>query len=284
LFTATENALVQDGPLATINTGSRSRILKYNLTTGQPEQEFLYLTDPVAAPAVPETGFNTNGLVELLALDNRGTFLALERSFSAGAPGTGNTIKLYEVKLNGASDISDINSLNAININTVIPVEKRLVLNFDSLGLPTGLDNVEGMTLGPVLPNGQQSLVLVSDNNFSATQFTQILALGLDLENEIPRRSQSLDILTAGGTIAGAVPGNHNIDPAFITEFSTVSGLMGFDTEQNFAIAPTAISIPGVGPLSQPSRQIAAEQNVSLSLPSAFGTGYFESRSNSGLV
>jgi hypothetical protein len=266
---------VQDGPLATINTGSRSRILKYNLTTGQPEQEFLYLTDPVAAPAVPETGFNTNGLVELLALDNRGTFLALERSFSAGAPGTGNTIKLYEVRLNGASDISGINSLNAININTVRPVEKRLVLNFDILGLPTGLDNVEGMTLGPVLPNGQQSLVLVSDNNFSATQFTQILAFGLALENEIPRRSQSLDILTAGGTIPGAVPGEDNIDSAFITELRTVSGLMGFNTEQNLALGSTAISLPGVGALSQPDRQIAAEQNVSLSLPSAFGIGSF---------
>ena len=263
LFTATENALVQDGPLATINTGSRSRILKYNLTTGQPEQEFLYLTDPVAVPAVPETGFNTNGLVELLALDNRGTFLALERSFSAGAPGTGNTIKLYEVRLNEASDISDINSLNAININTVRPVEKRLVLNFDSLGLPTGLDNVEGMTLGPVLPNGQQSLVLVSDNNFSATQFTQILAFGLALENEIPRESQSLDILTAGGTIAEAVPGNDRIDSAFITELRTVSGLMGFDTKQNFGIGLTAISLLGVGALSQPGSQIAAEQNVS---------------------
>jgi 3-phytase len=221
LFTATENALVQDGPLATINTGSRSRILKYNLTTGQPEQEFLYITDPVAVPSVPETAFNTNGLVELLALDNRGTFLALERSFSTGAPGTGNTIKLYEVRLNGASDISAINSLNAININTVKPVEKRLVLNFDSLGLPTGLDNVEGMTLGPVLPNGQQSLVLVSDNNFSATQFTQILAFGLALENVAPRRSQSLDdILTDGGAIDSAMSGDNTI-----ADFRTVVDL-----------------------------------------------------------
>ena len=275
LFTATENALVQDGPIATTNTGSRSRILKYNLTTGQPEQEFLYVTDPVAVPAVPETGFNTNGLVELLALDNRGTFLALERSFSTGAPGTGNTIKLYEVRLNGASDISGINSLNAININTVRPVEKRLVLNFDTLGLPTGLDNVEGMTLGPVLPNGQQSLVLVSDNNFSATQFTQILALGLTLENETPRRAQSLDILTAGGKIAGAVPEDDNIDKAFITECRTVSGLVGFDTEQNLAIGSTAVNIPGASTLSQPGSQIAAEQNVSLSLCPAFGMGYF---------
>lgn len=275
LFTATENALVQDGPLATINTGSRSRILKYNLTTGQPEQEFLYLTDPVALPAVPETAFSTNGLVELLALDNRGTFLALERSFSTGAPGTGNTIKLYEVRLNGASDISGINSLNAININNIKPVEKRLVLNFDSLRLPTGLDNVEGMTLGPVLPNGQQSLVLVSDNNFSATQFTQILAFGLALETEIPRRSQSLDIVTDGGAIDSAVSASNisieNSDSsAFITDFRTVSGLMGFDTEQNYAINPTAINLTGVGAVTQPGIQIAAKQNVSLSLPSAF--------------
>jgi 3-phytase len=115
----------------------------------------------------------------------------------------------------------------------------------------------------------------VSDNNFSATQFTQILAFGLALENEIPRRSQSLDILTAGGTIARSVPGNDNIDSAFITEFRTVSELMELDTEQNFAINPTAISLPGVGALSQPGRQIAAEQNVSLSLPSAFGMGSF---------
>ncbi|WP_341738888.1 esterase-like activity of phytase family protein [Microcoleus sp. CAWBG640] len=278
LFTATENALVQDGPLATINTGSRSRILKYNLTTGQPEQEFLYLTDPVALPAVPETAFSTNGLVELLALDNRGTFLALERSFSTGAPGTGNTIKLYEVRLNGASDISSINSLNAININTVKPVEKRLVLNFDSLRLPTGLDNVEGMTLGPVLPNGQQSLVLVSDNNFSATQFTQILAFGLALDNETPRRAQSLDIVTDGGAIIDSAVSASNIsieNSAFITDFRTVSGLMGFDTEQNYAIDPTAINLTGIGAVTQPGIQISAKQKVSLSLPSAFGMGSF---------
>lgn len=261
LFTATENALVQDGPIATINNGSRSRILKYNLTTGQPEQEFLYLTDPVALPAVPETAFSTNGLVELLALDNRGTFLALERSFSAGAPGTGNTIKLYEVRLDGASDISGINSLNAVNINTVKPVDKRLVLNFDSLGLPTGLDNVEGMTLGPVLPNGQQSLVLVSDNNFSATQFTQILALGLTLEAEIPRRAQSLDIVTDGGTIAGAVSKDETI-----ADFRKVIDSMGFDIEQNYAIGSTAINLVGVGAVNQPLAQIAADRNVLLSL------------------
>ena len=31
------------------------------------------------------------------------------------------------------------------------------------------------MTFGPKLPDGRQSLILVSDNNFAATQFTQFL-------------------------------------------------------------------------------------------------------------
>jgi hypothetical protein len=77
LFTATENALSQDGPAASVSTGSPSRILKYDLTTGQPVGEFLYNTDPVALPPVPAGQFNTNGLVDLRALDNTGNHLAL---------------------------------------------------------------------------------------------------------------------------------------------------------------------------------------------------------------
>jgi hypothetical protein len=38
------------------------------------------------------------------------------------------------------------------------------------------VDNLEGMTFGPALPNGKRSLVLVSDNNFNPLQLTQFLA------------------------------------------------------------------------------------------------------------
>jgi uncharacterized repeat protein (TIGR01451 family) len=184
LFTATENALFQDGAVAATTVGSRSRILQYNVATGLPEKEFIYVTDAVAAAPVPANGFNTNGLVDLLAIDNKGTILALERSFSAGVPGTGNTIKIYELSLQGASDISAIDSLAGLTpeqLNALKPAQKRLVLNLDDLKLPTGLDNVEGLAFGPKLADGRQSIVLVSDNNFSATQFTQILTLSADL-------------------------------------------------------------------------------------------------------
>jgi hypothetical protein len=35
------------------------------------------------------------------------------------------------------------------------------------------------MTLGPALPDGRRALVLVSDNNFAASQFTQFLLFAL---------------------------------------------------------------------------------------------------------
>jgi myo-inositol-hexaphosphate 3-phosphohydrolase len=178
LFTATENALIQDGPAADLEKGSPARIIKYNLLTGQPEQEFAYITDPVAAAPVPSDEFSTNGLVDLLAIDNNGTLLALERSFSTGV---GNTIKLYEAQTQGTVDVSSVDSFSGLEINP--PVEKRLLLDFADLGLT--LDNIEGITFGPQLPDGRQSLVLVSDNNFSDTQVTQILTFAVDL-NTVP--------------------------------------------------------------------------------------------------
>ncbi|NMF61471.1 hypothetical protein DP115_01165 [Brasilonema octagenarum UFV-OR1] len=181
LYTATENALFQDGLTATLTDGSRSRILQYNLVSGQPEKEYLYNTDAIATSPNPTTGSGDNGLVDLLALDNRGTLLALERSFSAGV---GNTIKIYEVSLQGATDIKSYDSLNNLSaeqLADIKPAEKRLLLNLNSLNLPTGTDNIEGIAFGSKLDDGRQSIVLVSDNNFSQTQFTQILALDADL-------------------------------------------------------------------------------------------------------
>lgn len=181
LYTATENALFQDGARASLTSGSPSRILQYNLVSGQPEKEYLYVTDAIADVPNPPTGFADNGLVDLLAIDNRGTLLAVERSF---AEGVGNTIKIYEVSLQGATDISTIDSLASLSeaeLAALRPASKRLVLNLNDLDLPTGTDNIEGITFGPKLADGRQSIVLVSDNNFNPAQFTQILTLSADV-------------------------------------------------------------------------------------------------------
>jgi hypothetical protein len=159
LFVGAENALFQDGPPATLASGSPARILRYDLKRERVERQWIYTTDPVAETPVPPTAFSVNGLVELLPLDDD-TLLAMERSFSVGAPDTGNTIKLYEVSLKHHT------------------ARKKLLLDLDTLGIP--LDNVEGMTFGPRLRHGKQSLVLVSDNNFAPAQFTQFLLFAFD--------------------------------------------------------------------------------------------------------
>jgi hypothetical protein len=43
----------------------------------------------------------------------------------------------------------------------------------------SGAADVEGLTFGPKLRHGERSLVLVSDNNFAATQFTQFLLFAI---------------------------------------------------------------------------------------------------------
>ena len=171
LFTGTEGALAQDGPPATLAAGSPARLLRYNLQTGTLDRQYVYWTDPIAEPPVPPSQFAVNGLVELLPLNNQ-FLLAMERSFSVGAPGTGNTIKLYRVALPGADDVNGLDSLATL-LDGLQPVAKTLLLDLDTLGLP--LDNVEGMAFGPDLPDGRRSLVLVSDNNFAPAQFTQFL-------------------------------------------------------------------------------------------------------------
>ena len=170
-LTGSEGALVQDGPAAAVGVESPARLLRYNLKTGRPDRQYLYWTDPVAEPPVPPTDFAVNGLVELLALDKH-SYLAMERSFSVGAPGTGNTIKLYTLELSGAQNIGGRESL-AGQLGRIEPARKTLLLDLDVLGIP--LDNVEGMAFGPDLADGRRTLVLVSDNNFAPAQFTQFL-------------------------------------------------------------------------------------------------------------
>ena len=179
LVTASEGALVQDGPAANLGQSSLARILEYRLSSGQPGSEYVYVVNPVAEVPIPPDQFRVNGLVELLPLDNVGTMLALERSFSVGAEGLGNTIWLYEIQTQGATDVSDKFSL--LN-QTFTPVTKRLILNVEiDLGIEP--DNIEGMAFGPALPDGRLPLILVSDNNFAASQTTQFIVLAVELES-----------------------------------------------------------------------------------------------------
>ena len=169
LFTANEVYLVPDG-------SDRIRILRYeDRGPGgfEPAEEFYYLADPGL------------GVVEILAL-SESELLVLERGFRSGV---GNTVRVYRVSLDGAGDVSDVESLATAGAE---PLEKELLV--DLADCPPGdattpgaqanplLDNFEALTLGPRLPGGRRSLLLVSDDNFSPGQVTRVIALGARLQ------------------------------------------------------------------------------------------------------
>jgi hypothetical protein len=175
LFTATENAIVQDGAVASLQSGSPCRILRYDAVSGNLEQSFLYITEPLPAGANPAGKFTTSGLVDLLAIDDN-RLLSLERAFSME---TGNTVKLFEISTEKADRIEGLESLQS-RLGEVYPAQKRLLLDLETLKIP--LDNIEGLTFGPALGDGSRGLVLVSDNNFSALQETQILGFKIKVQ------------------------------------------------------------------------------------------------------
>lgn len=179
LTTAVENALLQDGPEADVGVVSLSRTLSFNPVTGQPGGQTVYPTGPAlsaVSPSIP------HGLVDMVALDNDGTFLTLERGPAAV---NGLTVRLYLAQAQGALDVRDVADLmrddQPVPYEIDPPVSKTLLLDFADLGLPF-VNNFEGMTLGPVLPDGRQTLILVSDNNFSFIP-SEFVALGLTVES-----------------------------------------------------------------------------------------------------
>jgi hypothetical protein len=164
LLVSVEEPLYEDGPRAGLKDSSGwTRIINFNMKTRKPLGEYAYKIDPVARPANPPGAFKINGIPDILAINNS-QLLVIERSFSTGT--RASTIKVFLAQLTGAA----INSLRDQNFT---PVTKKLLLNMDDLGIYT--DNVEGVTLGPKLPNGHSTLLFVADNNFSQEQVTQLL-------------------------------------------------------------------------------------------------------------
>jgi hypothetical protein len=112
-----------------------------------------------------------NGLPELLAVSDT-EFIAIERAF---ADGVGNTIRLILTSIEGdTTDVKDIKNLNkATNVKAMT---RKVLLDMPIVYQGVKLDNIEGITWGPRLPNGNRTLVLVSDNNFADNQVFQFLA------------------------------------------------------------------------------------------------------------
>jgi hypothetical protein len=168
-WVAMEAALEQDGPVPGVGRpGGPCRFTAFDVASGRALRQIAYMPDAVPrAPTIPG-GFSDNGVSEILMID-ADRMLVLERAFMMGV---GISLRLYEIDVREASDTLPAQRLRSGEYR---PAAKRLVADFDHLGL-SRLDNTEGMCWGPRLPNGHRSLVVVSDDNFSARQVTQFAA------------------------------------------------------------------------------------------------------------
>ena len=97
-------------------------------------------------------------------------------------------IRIYQVNLEEGVDVSLVESLRTVGKD--IPfLKKTLVLDLETLlPLPDEeyrtLDNMEGMSFGPDLPDGSQTLFLVSDGNFNKAQRTLFLAFRMRFDGD----------------------------------------------------------------------------------------------------
>ncbi len=168
LFVNVEEPLYEDGPRAdVVDNNAYIRILKFDVATKTNTAQYAYKLDPVAYPANPSTGFKINGVPDILSIGNN-KLLVIERSFSTGR--LPSTIKVFIADLNAVTDVTNMPLMNSTQF---LPVTKKLLLNMDNLGIY--IDNIEGVTFGPTLPNGHKTLLFIADNNFTQIEKTQLL-------------------------------------------------------------------------------------------------------------
>lgn len=169
LYTCLEEPLYQDGPrAATEETKSWARIYQFDVQRQINTAQYAYKLEKVAYPALPAGAFKVNGVTEMLYA-GAGKLLTVERSFSTGS--FAFVIKVFLADLSKAGNVAGDASL--IQTPPRYPAVKKLLLDMSTLGIV--IDNIEGVTFGPLLPNGHQTLLFVADNNFKPYEKNQFL-------------------------------------------------------------------------------------------------------------
>lgn len=165
LFAAVELPLLQDRDG---DSQSKLRMLHYAIADRASflVSENMYLLDETSESNVK------NALVDLVALGKGGYFLSLERSLDVSGYGD----RIFQVFTGNATDTSRIASLKGELVG-VQPVKKKLLLDLAEVSVPLG--KLSGMTLGPRLPDGSQSLVVVSNDKLGDRVRTQFLLFQL---------------------------------------------------------------------------------------------------------
>lgn len=180
IWVSTELPLKMDGPEAKLyRTKSSVRFTYYSQETKQPEKQFVYQLDRLRK--VPFLPFGLSG-VSAIMVYKPDLFFVLERSFSAGHGRHGFRARLYLVDAHKATNTLTLKNIHKKLGKEITPANKKLIFDFNSIRKQLShksVDNLEGIALGPRLPNGHQSLIVIADNNFSSftKEMNQVILL-----------------------------------------------------------------------------------------------------------
>jgi hypothetical protein len=179
LFGIMQNALLQDNglnPGTTDRLCLNNRILKIDLLTGK-KHEYVYVLDAIN---------RGQGVSEILAINDH-EFLVVERDNRSNLqtpPQAPTRKKIYKIDINGATDVSGVDSLPAGPLPAdIAPVQKTLFIDLldPAFNLsPTIAEKIEGLAWGPDLPDGRHVLYVTSDNDLNPNLDTQLYAFAID--------------------------------------------------------------------------------------------------------
>jgi len=177
-WVAMEGPLKSDGVDPTfIKASSPIRITYFDETSKKATKQFAYQLEHITKPA--KGAINLNGLTAILEYKEN-HFFVIERTYQSGYGSYGNIVRIFDAVIE--KETTNILEVDALKESKFIPLKKRLLVNFEDVEsylTDRIIDNTEGMTFGPKLANGNQSLLLVADDNFQVygKQLNQFILL-----------------------------------------------------------------------------------------------------------
>ncbi len=177
-WVAMESPIAEDGQEPSfVQTKSPIRISYYDNTLRKENKEFAYHLEKIDKPA--KGTINLNGVTAILEY-KKNKFFIVERIYQSGYGPYGNTIRIFDAVIEDKT--TNILTIGPLKKQSYVPMKKKLLLDFQSCKekLSAGvIDNIEGISFGPRLENGNRSLLLIADDNFQkfGKQYNQIILL-----------------------------------------------------------------------------------------------------------
>lgn len=187
LYAVMQDPLVNEGDLKDGRRSRNVRIVAFDVGSGQSVAQYVYQLESIATlnaiNATTTDDFSaTNqgrsiGLSAIHALSDS-EFLVLERdNRGLGVDVTLAPLhkRVYRISLNGATDVSRLSlaDSNALPVG-VVPVRKSaevdLLAQLRAVGAKDIPEKLEGLAIGPRLPDGRHLVLIGSDNDYSVTQ------------------------------------------------------------------------------------------------------------------